>query len=1456
MLFVFFPIIVFLLSYTRFFNNQVRDLLTSIVDDGTNARLHLGEIHGSVFGSFTIDGAALLYHDQPIAMVDTIRISHLPLSLITKTIQATRVELVNPRFYLVRGMDGIFNIDHIGKPGNRKGGKFDWTILARSLSIRNGQFLLYDSTVVRTEKSDGGEAAGDRTARFDPRNFSVRNLDLAASAELSGDNLSVNVRNMSMGIDPPGLSVDSLRFAFFTSRGGTEVSGFRLWTGRTLIHVDVTLTGQDLLDSLDENIIRNKYLTANIEAVNCDPSEINGFVKVPFISPTRFSLSAFASGTLDTLTVKQFLLRTDSSIVPISASFRNLLDSSMTMDVTLKNAGVDMGELSAILKNVGFPNAGRLKKMNIDASASGRPLDLSVSARLSNEKTEIAASSSLNHGTYVGQINFHGLNIGDIIGDDSLKTGLNGTAAFSLATHSGTIPSGVLTLEIDSSSSDHTSIPSASVKITSSNDSIASSFNFLTSRGNVDGQAGFSTATNLYFGDISFTEFDVSPFVHVPSLAGSITGRLLLEGRGFNIDSLRTSLSLLTERSSLGKFHLDNSAFTLLLNTERPEKELQVHSPYFDASITGGFVPHELPAQISGVISAIADSFSSRLSGRVDTIRSSFTGTHALDVDVDADVKDARILGQLLGRTEMSGNASTHLRLVSGGDSVSISGFLSVDTLDYARDSLRISGSKVYVGFNYSSDPGLSVWDSASWSTDASIGSLNIGRTRLAAKELHVRYSRGDSSASPRLSLHVEGQVDTLVEFGIEASGSVLHHEFTLVTDSLRGKVYGIPLVSESPVHISYSPETFSITPATFLAGMGSEDSGSDPRVTVNGSYSLQTGANLHFLFSDFGLGSIQQIARLDTNNLKLSGSVSGRADLDNVSDTTVLSLDFSGKNVGYNGSMAKRFEGSLELSGQVMSINVELSKNDDSSRYSLTLIGTIPLSARSHGELHLDMTADSQDVSFLTPFMTGVDDFGGTLSGNMAITGSYSSPEMKGKLVLDDGRIRLAANEVDYLYTATIIGEGNKLFFSPLAVMNLPGQNGGTLQANGSITIGRNTIEKFDLVLDGSLLVLNSTARRTLKSIYGTATVGAGKQGLLLGGSLDRLMLSGTLNIQSADLTLLPMRTKEDVAAQEIIYHFPENHKENKGSDHNLEASVVPTPPSSGSILDSLRYDVEVETKDNVNLRMIFNPVTNEELSAVLGGRLHLSNMSGSMELTGDVSVQNSSYYNFYSRHFAASGRLSFTGNPLNPTLNITAQYQGEHTDTSSTTGTGRTENVVVQLGISGTFNRPNPPDISMTRDGIPYQGDAQTNAISFILTGQFADELTSPLKRTAADNLWSQAGAGILTAGTSILSGAMTNFFSREFSFIRSAELRYSSISGLTNPDVAITTQFGKATVRVGGQFSDINNTEVNLDYPIADLLGNMLYLQLSRKVGLNNRNYQREAVNALKLMYQMSF
>lgn len=1462
-LFVFFPLIVYLLSYTRFFNDEVRKVLISVVDDGTNATLHLGEIHGSVFGTFTIDGAALLYHGKPIAMVDTVSVSHLPLSLVTKTVQATHVKLIRPRFYLIRSMDGSFNVDHIGKPGGKPGGKFDWTILASSLRIVRGEFELYDS-IAAAGSDPPGMKGGPKPARlFNASDFTVKNLDLNASAELSGDNLSATIRRMSMKVTPPGFNVDSLKFDFFTTPFGTEVTGLRLASGRMLLHVDVTLEGQDLLDSLNARTIRNKYFTANVEAVRGDVGKIGGFVRLPIDSPSDFNLSLFASGTLDTLNVKQCLLKTDSSFFPLTASFHHLLDSNLTMNVSMENAGVEMGELSSVLKKVGFPDAGRLRRMNVTASVAGPPSDLKVSARLANPTTSITADSRIRPGQYSGAVEFKGLNVGEVFPATDLNTRFSGASQFNLVVNGRKVPVGRIELSMDSSSFDHTIISKAFAEVQSSGDSLGVNFNFLTSKGNLDGTASLNVPDESYFGDLRFGEFDAAPFLHVPTLKTNLTGELLMNGDGFDIDSLRTQLTLMTEHSSLGDFQLGSSAFTVALNTEKSERELQIHSPFFDASVNGHFVPHELPGHLAGLFSSIADSFASKFSGVTDTMNATVKRLPDMDADVDVDVKDARLLGQILGSKELMGRASTHFHLVADRDSVSMSGYLAADTVNYVQDSLRFDGGRVNVGFNFRSNPDLSVWRSGNWTTDASVGSFTLGGTRLAAEYCHVRFDHGDSAQPAALAIRVRGEVDTLVGFSMGARASMEGNRFNFVTDSLDGRFYGVPLFSEAPVSITYAPETFTIRPATFRTGLGGNGLDSLSLVTASGGYSLRTGANLHFLFENFDLRSLQKIARIDTNALKLNGRINGEAAIHNSDKSMLVGVDFNGRNVFYNGSVARSLKGRIDLRGQSMDISADLSKDDDSASYALKLDGTIPLSGESGSQMRLGLTADSLNVSFMTPLLTGIEDFGGILSGHMVVSGKYSSPQMEGKLTVDDGKIRLAANEVNYLYNGTIIGDGDMLRLAPLVVRNIPGQPGGTMTASGSLTIGRNTIQKFNLDFNGSVLALNSPARRTLHGIYGSAVVGAGKGGLRLEGSLERPMLLGTLNIESADLTLLPIQRRESLPAQEIIYRYPTVVSKEKSSPDTLQAAVTSATVRSGSLIDSLRYNVEVETKDNVNLRMIFDPTTNEELDAVLSGRLHLSNLSGSMELTGVVSLPNNSnsYYNFYGRHFNATGKLSFTGDPLNPMMNITAQYQGELADTASGTSnaTKTPSVVVVQLGITGTFNQPNAPSISMTKDGVPYQqGDVQTNAMWFILTNTFADQIPSQAKNRLADNIWNQAAPGLLSAGTSVLSGALTNLFSREFSFVRSAELRYSSISDLANPDLAITTQFGKATIRVGGQvFSDINNTDVSVDYPLTQLLGNMLYLQLSHKIALNNRTYfQRETVNALRLFYQLSF
>ena len=55
---------------------------------------------------------------------------------------------------------------------------------------------------------------------------------------------------------------------------------------------------------------------------------------------------------------------------------------------------------------------------------------------------------------------------------------------------------------------------------------------------------------------------------------------------------------------------------------------------------------------------------------------------------------------------------------------------------------------------------------------------------------------------------------------------------------------------------------------------------------------------------------------------------------------------------------------------------------------------------------------------------------------------------------------------------------------------------------------------------------------------------------------------------------------------------------------------------------------------------------------------------------LTGQVEVGNRSYYNFIKK-FDATGKLLFTGNILNPELDVSATYQGTHDTNADTTST-----------------------------------------------------------------------------------------------------------------------------------------------------------------------------------------
>jgi hypothetical protein len=156
----------------------------------------------------------------------------------------------------------------------------------------------------------------------------------------------------------------------------------------------------------------------------------------------------------------------------------------------------------------------------------------------------------------------------------------------------------------------------------------------------------------------------------------------------------------------------------------------------------------------------------------------------------------------------------------------------------------------------------------------------------------------------------------------------------------------------------------------------------------------------------------------------------------------------------------------------------------------------------------------------------------------------------------------------------------------------------------------------------------------------------------------------------------------------------------------------------------------------------------------------------------TGDLTISRA-YYNFFKR-FDATGSLRYTGDFMNPDLDITAKYQGTRTlaGNDSTSGS-RNEKVVVNAKITGTRLKPRI-DFAMTIDDVDYlvyngpkSNDIQSDAIQFIVAGTF------PLTAAQREEMRSTVGQSVLTGATSLFTGRLSDFLQGSTGFIRSVDL-----------------------------------------------------------------------------------
>jgi len=389
--------------------------------------------------------------------------------------------------------------------------------------------------------------------------------------------------------------------------------------------------------------------------------------------------------------------------------------------------------------------------------------------------------------------------------------------------------------------------------------------------------------------------------------------------------------------------------------------------------------------------------------------------------------------------------------------------------------------------------------------------------------------------------------------------------------------------------------------------------------------------------------------------------------------------------------------------------------------------------------------------------------------------------------------------------------------------------------------------------------------------------------------GDLASSTVRGEVFVEDASLVLPPEREIESVRTSIVDVSFKDDtsHSHAQAAD-SLDAASEKAksnqPPvksmkeagSSSSManmvhnsfLDGINYDVYIETQGTTTLRFVFNTQTSEELFADLQGRLYFNRTPALSRLTGQVDVGTRSYYNFIKK-FEATGKLLFTGNILNPELNVTATYQGTH-DTTSTqsqsagiSGTGKAPEVLVTLKITGTRNEPKTKISLQTKTYSDKEwtnwkdGDDEANAVSYILAGQFRNELTDQQRMgLIGTNLGFALALGTVNG---LISDAVRK---STWGYIQSVDVIYSGGQFSQSTDLRLTGQVGQTIIRAGGQvLSDLTNANLSVELPMSSIVNSERYrnliLTLERRVeGLQNAEEQRRASNGVRLFYRITF
>lgn len=1507
-------------TQTKTFRSYLHGILTDAVATELHAELRMGRLEGNLFTSLRVDSVRLSVAGRPFLHADRLEARYDLIGALVNRLTFQNVKLENPRVYLVRSADGTWNIDRLVPAAPSDSTPSATVVDFRRMQLTDAEVVMVDSIKLAERAAAQSESA---MAVTEYPVLTLQRLNLSASLRISPRRIDATVEQCSAILNEPSFALSRLSGEFTLTPTDVSLKRLRIETPASRLQIDAALKNVDLQSLSDAEELAGKSVTLTVDGERVSFSELRQlFPSALGFLDHEVRVSAKVSGTVGKLNVENVILQTPQSLVRVEGTISNLhRPRDLEMDLICLNNRINPAEMQRYFPTVSLPDVQNLGELSYNFRFTGTPTAFKVRFEGSSKAgtIDLDGEAKIQAGelSYDATVKTYGLNIGMIVNDEALRSSLFSTVTLEGRGTDLLTMNATLQAAMDSSEFYGMPLHASTVRVAIAEKTLSSNIHLRSGMMTV-GIAGAMhvqpDAPPRYAIEGTFTSLNLASLLKSEQYESNLSFTVSMEGRGVNLREMQSRLNLVFAPSTFANQHFTDAwARAELDAADHRRQHFHLTSSVADIEVEGQFRLDALIATLEKTGVLIAEGITHRINsldslkgasgqGAKLVFRSSLTNIpEPLDVRLNIEAKDLYPLGVFLGHS-LRGKGTMTAELAGSLDNLRFRGSTAMESFQYADSTTSLHLSDATFTYNVDHLSRTTLLDSveAAFSLSGSV----LGMENVVFVQPYLDFTlRG-----PAGSYTFHALMDSVIN--VEASGSSLYRNgfITYTLEKLQIDVQSYSFQNVEPVVFRLGREGVEVE--SFLMRHEAEE------VQIAGYFNPEDSSDLQVNVTGFLLGNLQLFSvkpSIVQDVRELGGMVDGRVDFRGGIAHPDIKVDLLAKGVRYRSTVFGQAEVRAAYANRNLQLFAELRSKPGDRRIppDLSISGNLPYDfslakeslKKLEGEMDVTIRANDFRMEFIDPFIAELSNISGTLECDMKIRGTLDEPRYEGMMAIHGGRFFLRPIGIMYTIDGRFVPAGQRIALENVVLRNVPEDRpDGAMNLSGSFTLQGLKLREFDFRANGQLLVMKESARQPGQAIYGDLFAAAGSGGLRWRGTLQRSLVSGELIVKNANLTLPPTREQLMPVGREVMITVVDDttrtalpgsespssvHEQNAPASKPLafeaQAPIIDTPEArqretfeqgeERTFLDRLVYDLDVEAQGPTHVRFIFNPYTGEELFAELKGRMAFTKDGDQTRLAGEVEVGERSYYNFLKR-FQATGKLQFTGDPLNPELNILARYEGVYksADTTAVNGTTRTvpttatattfqpARVIVLLQITGTRKEPRPKfEIEeIDREGNHQKrttGDVESDAIAFILTGSYRDDLTQQERS-------SLLGTNLLYGLTSsVLSGPITDFIRKEFGFISSVDVIYYGGNFQSSTDVRLTGEVGEAVIRFGGRvFSDISNANWSVQLPMSSVLGSEkwrnLIIEAERRVEGVETYEQRRESNGVRLVYRITF